>query len=202
MIQRIIASHAHDLILSKIRNQGIDSGDNPICLSCSLGSTIIDLIVHKNDPFPELERPPYGTTHMEQVEQRPLDMYDLSSILYLCQQNLTDSIFRRYSRDESEADKHQPTVSISTTVGDYEVGLGFHLVSTDVPRSILPPGNASASTIHQVLPEDELRHRPELILKDLEEVGLSVNLEKIHDRFSLSRYINNTTLSMHFVKKQ
>ncbi|MBM3301950.1 MAG: hypothetical protein FJY85_18605, partial [Deltaproteobacteria bacterium] len=47
VIQRIIASHDHDLIMGKIRNQGIDTCDNPISLSCSLGNTIIDLIVNK-----------------------------------------------------------------------------------------------------------------------------------------------------------
>ena len=96
VIQRITASHDHELILSKIRKQGIDGGENPICLSCSMGNMIIDLIVNKNEPFPHPPKAPHGTTEIETKEDRPLDVYDLSSTLYLCQQNLTESIFRRY----------------------------------------------------------------------------------------------------------
>lgn len=202
VIQRIIASHAHDLILGKIRNQGIDTGENPICLACSLGNTIIDLIVHKNDPFPERPERAHGNTYVERVENRPLDIYDLSSILYLCQQNLTEKIFRRYAHDQAAPDESDSSVNLSVTVGNYRVDLEFRLMSTDSPRSVPPPGNASVFTIHQVLQRMNFKHASELILKEFDQVGLSVNLEDIEDRFSVSRFINNTALTIHFAKKR
>jgi hypothetical protein len=201
VIQRIIASHAHDLILSKIQNQGIDTGDNPICLSCSLGNTIIDLIVNKNDPFPEVTEPTYGKTYVEQTEHRSLDIYDLSSTLYLCQQNLTDVIFRRYGVEEEASDTMGPSVHISAPVGDYRVRLNFRLVATNLEQSILPPGNSSAFTMHQVLQRMNFGHAPSLIHREMEKVGLSVSLEQVNSRFKLSRYINNTSLTLDVSKE-
>ncbi len=200
VIQRIIASHNHDLILTKIRKQGIDAGDNPICLSCSLGNTIIDLIVHKNDPFPETMRQPYGNTHVETVEQRPLDIYDLSSTLYLCQQNLTDKIFQRYLSSDAGGDAPEPAVTISTRVGTYQVDLNFHLVSSDLNRSVPPPVNTSVFTIHQVLQRMNFGHAPTLVLKEMQSVGLPITLDQVNSRFTLSRCINNTWLKVDFTK--
>ncbi len=200
VIQRIIASHDHDLILAKIRKQGIDTGDNPLCLSCSLGNTIIDLIVNKNDPFPETTRRPYGNTHVEQVERRPLDIYDLSSTLYLCQQNLTDKIFQRYLNADAAPEVSAPAVNLSTKVGTYQVNLDFHLVSPDPERSFPQPVNTSVFTIHQVLQRMNFGHTATLILKEILNVGIPMTLDRIADRFTLMRCVNNTCMNVHFAR--
>lgn len=196
VIQRVTASHEHGLIMSKIHNQGIDTGDNPISLSCSLGNTIIDLIVHKNDPFPRPIKRPRGRTHIEEIEQRPLDIYDLSSILYLCQQNLTESVFRRYLTSEVALYDPNPEVRVNTTVGNYYVNLTFRVVPTNREMVIPPPGNVSVFTIHQVLQRMNFGHAPQLILKELRNVGLAISLERILDTFTLCRYINDTFLAI------
>ncbi|MBI5250913.1 MAG: hypothetical protein HY912_15605 [Desulfomonile tiedjei] len=199
VIQRITASHNHDLILDKIRKQGIDGGENPICLSCSMGNIIIDLIVNKNEPFSQNPKVIHGSTEIETKENRPLDIYDLSSILYLCQQNLTESIFRRYmvAENGSRTASHRQ-VHIRVRVGDYNVSLFFNLISTSQELTVPPPGNASVATRHPVLQRMNFRHSLELTLRELQNVGLAVALEQIQTEFSLHRYINNTALRVDF----
>jgi hypothetical protein len=200
VIQRIIASHDHDLIMNKIRQQGIDTGDNPISLSCSMGDTIIDLIVNKEERQSNKPSTPHGNTHIEMVEHRPLDVYDLSSTLYLCQQNLSDAIFKRYHDPESQriAEPSGRRVTIKTLVGHYAVSLGFRHVSTSTERIIPPPGNVSVLTMHQVIQRMNFAHAPSLVLKELTDVGLSVTSEQLESEFSLQRYINNTALRLDF----
>ena len=200
VIQRIIASHDHDLLMNKIRHQGIDTGDNPISLSCSLGNTIIDLIVNRDEHRSKKPEAPHGNTQIEMAENRPLDVYDLSSTLYLCQQNLTAAILKRYQNPENQRDKDPSghRVTIRTLVGDYEVCLDFRRVSTGAERVIPPPGNASVFTIHQVIQRMNFMHSPTLILKELTDVGLSVTIEQLESEFTLWRYINNTALRLDF----
>jgi hypothetical protein len=201
VIQRITASHNHDLILSKIKRQGIDGGPNPICLSCSMGNIIIDLIVNKNEPFSQTSKGHHGATEIETKEDRPLDIYDLSSTLYLCQQNLTESIFRRYIKPENGSTATPDRqVQINTSVGDYTVDLFFNLIPTNQELMVPPPGNASVATIHQVLQRMNFRHAPDLILYELKNVGLSIAPDQIQSKFSLHRYINNTALRVNFGK--
>jgi hypothetical protein len=204
VVQRITASHNHDLIMEKIRQQGIDTGYNPIYLSCSMGNTIIDLIVNFEASFPKTQDVPLGRTRIERTENRPLDVYDLSSTLYLCQQNLTETIFRRYQDQDQDQDPEantnqlQSEVNIVTRVGDYSVNLNFHCVSTEGEQLIPSPGNASVATIHQVLQRMNFRHAPELILDELHSVGLAVTAGQLDSQFKLQRYINNTVLEFKF----
>lgn len=200
LVQRMTACHPHGLIIEKIRGQGIDTGDSLICLSCSMGNTIVDLIVNKNEPFPEVPAPEYGTTRVEVVEKRPLDTYDFSSILYLCQQNMTEAIFRRYGlpNEESGDRSASRSVGIRALVGAYEVSLGFRLVRTNEEQVIEPPGNASVSTMHQVLQRMNYNHADALILKELQDVGLSIGLNEINGSFTLRRLLNNTDLRIDF----
>jgi hypothetical protein len=200
VVQRIAACHDHDLILEKIRTQGIDTGENPICLACSMGNTIIDLIVNKEDQGCSQGEQPRGNTHIEMVEQRPLDVYDISSTLYLCQQNQTSSLFRRY-RDVSNGSggtDEQPEVNMTCQVGDHTVLVHFHCLSGYDKLHTPPVRNASAFTMHQVLQRMNFRHRAELILKELHEVGLPITLEQVQTEFALQRYINNTALRLTF----
>jgi hypothetical protein len=200
IVQRITASHSHDLIMEKIRNQGIDTAHKPISLSCSMGNTIIDLIVYFDASFPGTKELPHGETTIELAEKRPLDVYDLSSTLYLCQQNLTETIFRRYQDQGAEMDgsPFRQKVNITASVGDYDVVLDFQCVLTDRERLIPPPGNASAVTIHQVLQRMNFRHIPELILQELHDVGLAITARQLDTRFTLHRYSNNTALQLKF----
>ncbi len=200
VVQRITAGHDHHLIMDKIRQQGIDTGYNPISLSCSMGNIIIDLIANRTEPFPELPEPSHGNTAVEMAEKRPLDVYDLSSTLYLCQQNLSDAIFRRYGQPfgEGSGGSAEPQVNFSAHVGQYRVDLNFHRISTKEERFIPPPGNVSVSTIHQVLQRMNFRHSLELILKEMTSVGLSVSARQLETEFVLQRHINDTGLRLKF----
>ncbi|MBI5572388.1 MAG: hypothetical protein HY914_20770 [Desulfomonile tiedjei] len=199
VVQRIMALHDHALIMEKIRQQGIDTGENPISLSCSLGDTIIDLIIHRNDPPGGSPERPRGTSFIEQAENRPLDVYDLSSTLYLSKQDETEAIFQRYQGQGRLADPSaRPEVNISCIVGDYSVHLHVHYIPTDEEICVPPPGNASALTMHQVIERMNFRHSAELILKEMQKVGLSVTLEQVETGFTLQRYVNNTALRVDF----
>jgi hypothetical protein len=197
VIQRITASHDHDLIMEKIRQQGIDTSDNPISLSCSMGNIIIDLIANRNEPFTANRAKSSGKTPIELLEKRPTDIYDLSSTLYLCQQNRSDAIFKRYLDPESPQTGN-PVVHLVARVGDYDVRLEFRCVPTDRSVIVPPPGNASVFTIHQVLQRMNFRHSLYLVLQELADVGLSVTSEQIQSQFRLQRYINNTELELEF----
>jgi hypothetical protein len=200
VIQRITASHDHDLIMEKIKQQGIDTSDNPISLSCSMGNVIIDLIANRNEPFQQKPKRVHGRTPIELLEKRPIDIYDLSSTLYLCQQNRSDSIFKRYLDPDTNPDDN-PVVILSTRVGDYDVTMRFRCVSTTGHVAVPPPGNASVFTMHQVLQRMNFRHAPELVLQEMTSVGLSVTPEQVATQFRLQRYINNTELELKFQRR-
>ncbi|MGB9616557.1 MAG: hypothetical protein ACP5M0_02430 [Desulfomonilaceae bacterium] len=201
VVQRAIASHPHELILDKIKNQGIDTGDNPIALSCSMGDTIVDLLVNQIHPRERNSRAAFDATPVEREEQRPLDIYDISSILYLCQQDLTESIFQRYQNSEQiQPCTARPSVELETSLGEYRVHLSFQCISTKENRVIRPPGNASTHVLHQVAQRMNFGHSPGLIMKELKAVGLSLSPEQVSSKFTLSRIVNNTWLKMDFEK--
>jgi hypothetical protein len=200
VVQRVTAGHNHELVLDKIQRQGIDTGDDPISLSCSMGNTIMDLLINKKEPFSQSTSGPAGETFIETEEKRPLDIYDLSSTLYLCRQNMTEKIFRRYSGNGfmEIIGQNQPEVNIRTIVGRYSVLLNFHCIDNRSTLTIYPPGNASAATMHQVLERMNFRHTTTLIAKELDSVGLRVTGEQLEKDFILQRFINNTALSISF----
>lgn len=203
VVQRAIASHPHALILEKIRNQGIDTGDSPIALSCSMGDTIVDLLINKIEPGEKNRKKVYGATPVEREEQRALDIYDISSILYLCQQDLTESIFQRYGDAEQERPAlPRPTIELETVLGDYNINLSFQCISTKENRVIKPPGNVSTHALHQVVQRMNFRHPDVLIAKELKAIGLWVSIEQISSKFTLTRVMNNTCLRMEFEKSR
>ncbi len=199
VIQRIIASHDHNLILEKIKKQGIDAGDNPISLACSMGNTIVDFVANKNDPFPQLNHKKFGPTCVETTEKRPIDIYDLSSTLYLCQQNLTNAIYRRYGLKSQNGD-YKPEVNLLTRVGDYRVDLIFQRLQLAEEGTVPQPGNISVATMHHILQRMNFRHADNLILKELQNVGVDLPGDKLDTEFSLCRFINNTALKLNFRK--
>ena len=101
LIRRILCGHRHGLILDKLRSYGVPIEDETqINLSCSVGTLGADLVVNRAKNAPEYRFRKFSTTRVEQDEQRPLDHYDLVSILYLAQQNRTGQILNRYVPQE------------------------------------------------------------------------------------------------------
>ena len=112
---------------------------------------------------------------MEQEEQRPLDHYDLVSILYLAQQNRTEQILTRYVPQEilNEGSEGEKVVRFASPVGAYRVDFFFQRISNDVPREAPPGGNVSTSTMHQVVRRLFAGHNPELTTAELTDRGTS-----------------------------
>ena len=104
----------------------------------------------------------FGTSRVEQEEQRPLDHYDLVSILYLAQQNRTDQVLSRYVPQEilNEGTPDEQVARFNSQAGDYRVDLLFQRIHNDVPRSIPQRGNVSSSTMHQVVTATVCRPPP------------------------------------------
>jgi hypothetical protein len=199
VVQRITSGHNHDLIMEKIRRQGIDAGGNPISLACSIGDTITDLLVNVNGSGPPAGAAAPGNTHVEKVEKRPLDVYDISSVLYLCQQNLPAAIFRRYLAPD-RSDSQRPEMNFSCRTGAYQVDVHFARIVPGEARLVSVQDNASVSSMHLVLQRINFRHADELILKELQAVGSEFSLEKVRSEFTLQRYINNTALRLTFMR--
>jgi hypothetical protein len=199
VVQRITAGHAHELIMEKIRQQGIDTGDNPISLACSMGDTITDLLVNVNELWPAQEDPLRGKRHVERVEKRSLDVYDISSVLYLCQQNLPAAIFRRYQAP-GQLGSEQPEVNFSCRTGAYQINVHFHRIVTGEVPLVSAVDNASVSSMHLVLQRINFCHADDLVLKELLDVGPTFTLERVRTEFTLRRYINNTALQLTFTR--
>jgi hypothetical protein len=122
LIRRLLCGHRHGLILEKLQAYGVPAGDgNQINLSCSVGTKGVDLLVNRHPEAPEYRFRKFGTSRVEQEEQRPLDHYDLVSILYLAQQNLTDQIINRYVLQEvlNEGSEEEKKVHFSPGRGLY-----------------------------------------------------------------------------------
>lgn len=101
LIRRILCGHRHGLIVEKMRSYGVPIADETqLNFSCSVGTIGADLIVNRVSNAPEYRFRKFGTSRAEQDEQRPLDHYDLVSILYLAQQNRTEQVLNRYVPQE------------------------------------------------------------------------------------------------------
>ena len=100
-IRRVLCGHRHDLILNKLAGHGLTVSNPPeINLSLSVGDIALDLACNRLQDAPEYRFRRFGTTRVEQDELRPLDYYDVVSILYFASQNLTDHIISHYVRQE------------------------------------------------------------------------------------------------------
>ena len=90
LIRRLLCGHRHDLIVKKLKNNGVPIEDeNQVNLSCSVGTIGVDMVINRHASTSEYQFRKFGTSRVEQEEQRPLDHYDVVSILYLAQQNRT-----------------------------------------------------------------------------------------------------------------
>lgn len=201
LIRRILCGHRHGLIVEKLRNDGVPiEDDTQLNLSCSVGTIGADMVVNLARNAPEYRFRKFGTSRVEQEEQRPLDHYDLVSILYLAQQNRTDQVLSRYVPQEilNEGTPDEHVARFNSLVGDYRVDLLFQRICNDVPRSIPQRGNVSSSTMHQVVRRLFAGHAPELTAKELTDKGIAITPEEMAGEFNLARILNDNCLEMQF----
>ncbi|MEW6658881.1 MAG: hypothetical protein AB1424_09495 [Thermodesulfobacteriota bacterium] len=201
LIRRLLCGHRHHLILEKMRIYGVPLEDpNQLNLSCSVGIMGVDLVVNRHPNAPEYRFRKFGTTRLEQEEQRPLDHYDAVSLLYLAQQNQTARILNRYVPQEilNEGAEGEKVVRFSSQAGDYQVDFFFQRIHNDVPRGMPERGNVSSATMHQVLRRLFAGHAPELAAKELTDKGILVSPEEVGREFSLARILNDNYVEMSF----
>jgi hypothetical protein len=201
LIRRLLCGHRHGLIMEKLLAYGVPAGDgNQINLSCSVGNKGLDLLVNRHPGAPEYRFRKFGTSRVEQEEQRPLDHYDLVSILYLAQQNLTGQIINRYVPQEmlNEGTEEEKKVHFTSRAGDYDVTFSFERIKNDQPRQVPERGNVSTATMHQVVRRLYAGHAPELTAKELTDKGIIVSPGEVSQEFRLARIINDNIIEMSF----
>jgi hypothetical protein len=201
LIRRLLCGHRHGLILEKLLAYGVPVGDgSQINLSCSVGTMGVDLLVNRHPEAPEYQFRKFGTSRVEQEEQRPLDHYDLVSILYLAQQNLTEQIINRYVPQEllNEGSEEEKKVHFPSQAGDYAVTYTFQRIKNDVSREVPAGGNVSTATMHQVVRRLFAGHTPELTAKELTDKGIIITPQEVSQEFTLARILNDNVIEMSF----
>ncbi|MHB9073910.1 MAG: hypothetical protein ACYC6G_10320 [Desulfobaccales bacterium] len=201
LIRRILCGHRHGLIVEKLRGYGVPIADETqLNLSCSVGTIGADLIVNRVSNAPEYRFRKFGTSRVEQDEQRPLDHYDLVSILYLAQQNRTGQVLNRYVPQEilNEGAPGEQVVRFNSEAGTHRVDFFFQMIHNDVPRGVPERGNVSSSTMHQVVRRLFAGHVPELTVKELADKGILITTAEVTGDFTLARILNDNYLEMQF----
>lgn len=201
LIRRLLCGHRHGLIVDKLKSYEVPIEDeSQINLSCSVGTIGVDMVVNRPPKAPEYRFRKFGTTRVEQDEQRPLDHYDLVSILYLAQQNLTDRIRHRYVPQEilNEGPEGEQVVRFGSQAGEYRVDFFFQRIHNDVPRGMPARGNVSCSTMHQVVRRLFAGHTPQLVVKELAGKGILITPEEVAKEFDLARILNDNYMEMRF----
>jgi hypothetical protein len=201
VIRRILCDHRHSLIGEKLRNYGVPIEDETqFNLACSVGTLGADMVINRVSNAPEYRFRKFGTTRVEQEEQRPLDHYDLVSVLYLAQQNRTQQVLNRYVPQEllNEGTPEEQVVNFSSMAGDYGVDFLFQRIANDVPRNVPPRGNVSLSTMHQVARRLFAGHAPELTVQELTDKGILITREEMAQGFTLARILNDNYIEIQF----
>jgi hypothetical protein len=201
LIRRILCGHRHGLVLDKLRSYGVPIEDeNQINLSCSVGTLGVDMVVNRHPQAPEYRFRKFGTSRVEQDEQRPLDHYDVVSILYLAQQNRTEQILNRYVPQEilNEGAEGEKVVRFASLAGDYTVDFFFQRIHNDVPRGVPGRGNVSSATMHSVLRRLFEGHAPELAAKELTDKGILISAAEVAKKFDLARILNDNYVEIQF----
>jgi hypothetical protein len=201
LIRRIICGHRHGLIVEKLKSYGVPIEDeSQFNLSCSVGNVGVDMVVNRSANAPEYRFRKFGTSRVEQEEQRPLDHYDVVSILYLAQQNRTRRILQRYVRQEilNEGAEAEQVVRFQSPAGEYQVDLFFQRIHNDIPRGVPARGNVSSSLMHDVVRRLFAGHDLELVVKDLEYRGIKIGKEEVSQGFDLARILNDNFIEMQF----
>lgn len=201
LIRRLLCGHRHGLIVDKLKSYGVAIEDeSQINLSCSVGTIGADMVVNRHPSAPEYRFRKFGTTRVEQDEQRPLDHYDVVSILYLAQQNRTGQVLQRYVPQEflNEGSEGEQVVRFSSQAGDYQVDFFFQRIHNEVPRGVPARGNTSSATMHNVVRRLFAGHEPELTVKELAEKGIIISRDEVTRGFDLARILNDNYIEMQF----
>jgi hypothetical protein len=203
LIRRLLCNHRHGLIMEKLKSYGVPIEDkNQFNLCCSVGTIGVDMVVNCHLNAPEHRFRKFGTSRVEQEEQRPLDHYDLVSILYLAQQNRTRQVLQHYVPQEilNEGSEGEQVVRFQSLAGDYHVDFFFQRIHNDVPRGVPSRGNVSSATMHNVLRRLFAGHAPELTVKELTDKGIRISKEEVSRGFDLARILNDNFIEMQFKK--
>ena len=198
-IRRVLLEHRHSLILTKLARYGVPvPEDETINLSCSIGTVGVDLLINHDKNAPPYRFQRFGTSRVEQDEQRPLDHYDMVAILLSSYLNLTDWILSRYVPQEilNEGPEEEQVVKFSSPAGDYQVDFFFQRIKNDVSRELPPRGNVSVGTMHQVITRLFARHAPALITQELTSNGIIITEAEVARDFTLARYLNDNYIEM------
>lgn len=201
LIRRLLCGHRHGLIVEKLRAYDVPvENENQLNLSCSVGTMGLDLLVNRHPEAPEYRFRKFGTSRVEQEEQRPLDHYDLVSILYLAQQNLTEQIINRYVPQEllNEGSEEEKKVEFPSGSRDYNINFSFQRINNTLPREIPARGNVSTATMHQVARRLFAGHAPELTAKELTDKGIIITPQEVSQEFTLARILNDNAIEMTF----
>ena len=199
LIRRLLCGHRHGLIVEKLRAYGvIVENESQVNLSGSVGTMGVDLLVNRHPEAPEYRFRKFGTSRVEQEEQRPLDHYDLVSILYLAQQNLTGQIIARYVPQEilNEGTEEEKKVHFPSRTGEYTITFSFERISNEVPREVPSRGNVSTATMHQVVRRLFAGHAPELTARELTDKGIIVTPQEVAQEFTLARILNDNAIEL------
>jgi hypothetical protein len=201
LIRRLLCGHRHGLIVEKLKSYGVPIEDeNEINLSCSVGTIGVDMVVNRTAKAPEHHFRKFGTSRVEQSEQRPLDHYDLVSILYLAQQNRTEQVLQHYVPQEilNEGTEGEQVVRFQSAAGDYRVDFFFQRIHNDVPRGVPARGNVSSATMHSVVRRLFAGHAAELTVKELADKGIVIAQDEVTRGFDLARILNDNFIEMQF----
>jgi hypothetical protein len=201
LIRRLLCGHRHGLIVEKLKSYGVPIEDeSQFNLSCSVGTMGVDMVVNCHPNAPHYRFRKFGTTRVEQDEQRPLDHYDAVSILYLAQQNRTEQVIQRYVPQEllNEGAEGEQVVRFQSPAGDYQVDFFFQRIHNDVPRGVPSRGNVSSATMHNVVRRLFAGHAPALTVKELSDKGIVISQEEVSRGFDLARILNNNYIEMQF----
>jgi hypothetical protein len=201
LIRRLLCGHRHGLIIEKLKSYAVAIEDeNQINLSCSVGTIGADMVVNRHPKAPEYRFRKFGTTRVEQDEQRPLDHYDAVSILYLAQQNRTSQVLQRYVPQEflNEGTEGEQVVRFPSQAGDHQVDFFFQRIHNEVPRGVPARGNVSSATMHNVVRRLHAGHDPGLIVKELADKGIIISQDEIAQGFDLARILNDNYIEMQF----
>ncbi|MEJ2092408.1 MAG: hypothetical protein P8X65_09480 [Syntrophobacterales bacterium] len=199
LIRRLLCGHRHGLIVEKLRAYGVSvENESQVNLSGSVGTMGVDLLVNRHPEAPEYRFRKFGTSRVEQEEQRPLDHYDLVSILYLAQQNLTEQIIARYVPQEilNEGTDEEKKVHFPSQAGEYTITFSFERISNEVPREVPSRGNVSTATMHQVVRRLFAGHAPELTARELTDKGIIITPQEVSQKFTLARILNDNAIEM------
>ncbi len=200
LIRRLLCGHRYGLILDKLKSYGVPIEDeNQINLSCSVGTIGVDMVVNRSKS-PDYRFRKFGTSRVEQEEQRPLDHYDVVSILYLAQQNRTGQVLQRYVPQEilNEGAEGDQVVRFQSQAGDYRVDFFFQRIHNDVPRGVPARGNVSSATMHNILRRLFAGHVPELTVKELADKGIVISKDEASRGFDLARILNDNFIEVQF----